>query len=226
MRVRVLLDAVLVAIQRCVRVRGSVRVQVAVGILVRRLASVRVLVTVLVETFGAALLSALLRDGLVGRLLALFRRAADDDGDGLPGLDDLARVRRLIEDDAGRHVRSEALGALAYVEAGFRERLLAVEVGLARHVRHLYVRAAEREVDGRQESEGESDGDERDDSEFTKRRQNTAKSHSVTTPLLLARRGICRDACGHKQTAKSNTRRTRAARKGRRQKAEGSQSRR
>ena len=102
-------------------------------------------------------------------------------------------MRRLVEDDTGRHVRSEALGALAYVEAGFRERLLAVEVGLARHVRHLYVRAAEREVDGRQESEGESDGDERDDSEFTKRRQNTAKSHSVTTPLLLARRGICRE---------------------------------
>src|SRR5436305_15007756 len=193
MRVRVLLDAVLVAVQCCVRVRVGVRVRVAVGVLVRRLASVRVLVTVLVEALCAALLATLLYDGLVGRLLALFGRAADDDGDGLPGLDDLARVRRLVEDDAGRHVRPEALGAFAYVESGLRVRLLAVVVRLADNVGHLYVRAAEREVDGRQESEGESDGDQRDDSEFSERRQNTAKSHSVTAPLLLARRGICRE---------------------------------
>src|ERR1044071_7359104 len=150
-RVRVLPGLPGVGVPGGVRVGRGVRVRVAVRVPVGVPAAVRVRVGVLVERLGAALLAPLLDDGLVGRPLALFGGAADDDGDGLARLDDLAGARRLVEDTAGLDARLEALGALADVEAGAGERLLAVEVGLVDGLGDLYVGAAQREVDGRDE---------------------------------------------------------------------------
>src|SRR3712207_7569842 len=79
----------------------------------------------------------------------------------------------------------------SYVEAGAGERLLAVEVGLVDDLRDLYVWAAQREVDGRDEAEGERDGEQRNDSQFTERRQDV-RSEEHTSELQSRQYLVCR----------------------------------
>ncbi len=123
---------------------------------------------------GVAVLIRLRLVGLIricgGRGFVFFRRAADDDGDRLPDLDDYTGARRLIENHVGLRVGAVSGGALSHIQTRVSERGFRRREVFADHVRYFYFGAAKREVNRPCQTRDERDGDADDDAEFAHHR--------------------------------------------------------